>query len=276
MRSKVILFLLAISCYTLHASLIKGKARIYTLPSRTPFAMLYDSSYVMQAWNWKWKQPFIDFQCFVKKSHLADGKLVTRTINFDYGGGVVRPTKKIIMTDTVYLYSDTSLQQITGYAWPTSDSSAWINFQQSDPYKHENTRLNYLECWLYGGIDSSSILEFDPWNGIIRSLSEKRNLFKISFNELNQFMSTIHSYCTQISRKGIEYSETYDEDNPTPGIALLYLFRDGILKAIWTEFRLNENNAQIFERGYIYFDDSVRSSLSKIKTKFKQRLHYTP
>jgi hypothetical protein len=270
----VFLFLTILSAST-NATLIKGRAPVYTFPDRTHFAILYDSAYILQAWNSHWKQPFIDFYCFVRKSHLTDGKLMKRTIDFNYGGGVIRPTNGIFMTDTIYLYSDSLFQNVIGYAWPATDS-VWINFQEPNPHTHDNSRLNYLECSLHGGVDSSSILEFDPWRNIVNSIIDSGELFSTSFRTLNKKMSAIHNYCTNISGRGIEYSETYDEDTPVPQIVFLYLFHDGILKAIWADYKLNLKGGHSFQNGYVYCDDSVLSSLSKIEMKFKQMLDYTP
>ena len=261
--------LLIIVCTSSYATLIKGKTKVYKLPNEVTFAVLYDGSFVREAWNPYWTHVLIDFDCYVGKSNLANGKLVTKTVNVNYGQNVILPRDEIFMIDTVYLYSDTSLMNITGYAYPASDSG-WINF---DDIKKSST---YLRCELFGGVDSSSILEFDPWNGIIDSIEKHDELFKMTFVDLNTRMSSIQNYCTDIKGKGIEYSETYDEDNPTPGVALLYVFRDGVLKALWTEQRLAQKNRERLDRGYFYFDESMRSRLKVIRKKVVEMLDYTP
>lgn len=275
MKTSAISFLILISAGTLDATVIKGKANVYTLPGRVPFAVLYNGSHVREA-DSRWNNPWIDFTCYAKASDLTDGKLVLRADTIDYGGGAT--LKNIFVGDTVYLYSDTSFKHITGYAWPAIDSLGWIYFGYPFPLTSDkpDEHSDYLICHVYGGVDSSSILQFDPWRGVVNSIADTGVLFKTSFSTLNRQMSVIDNYCTKISGKGSEYSETYNENDPDPNIVFLYFFRDGILKAIWSDHKLHVNGGHRFHHGYIYWDDSVQPSSPKIERYFKRRLDYTP
>jgi hypothetical protein len=271
MKIKTFCFFLVISHTISFATLIKGKAKVYTIESHIPFAVLYDSAYVMQSYDSQRDKIWINYYCFIKKADYRNGKLVTRTIQFDYDGKGLKkwPVDKIFMTDTIYLYADSNLQKIIGYAWPATDSVT-ISFQDDFRYKSPN----YFQCWLYGHVDSSSIKEFEPWNNIIRKINKENMLFSTSFAKLNGIMLLIHNYCTPITGKGVEYSETYDEETPEPNKPLIYVFQNGILKAIWCEIKLNIKNKEKYHGGNLYYDDSIKSLLPKIKKNIKATLDY--
>jgi hypothetical protein len=270
MRTRIYTLCLLFLCSSSLATSIKGRATVYTPQKHKPFAVLYDGTSILQSSDKRRNQIWVELHCFVSKTDYEKGKLATRTIQFDYDskGKSSWPVDQIFLTDTVYLYSDDALQHLIGHAWPATDSlSISIDDRDKSP--------KYLRCWLYGHVDSSAIAQFNPWNKVILTVDSSSNLFKISYAQLKGHMRSINNYCTEISGKGLEYSETYDEDTPTPGIALVYVFRDGILKALWTEVKLAKKNMLKFERGYLYYDDSLKSLLPTLKKEIKGRLDYT-
>jgi hypothetical protein len=258
MKMKTILFLFFFYS-SLHATLIKGKAKVYTMDTHIAFAVLCDNTIVSQSIDWR-EKVMIDIHCFVDKSVCRNGKLVTKTMGH-----------KILMSDTVYLYSDTTLQNKIGYSWPATDSVS-ISFQDGFRYKSPN----YFGCWIYGHVDSSSIKEFNPWNNIVQRIDDKNALFTTSYAELNGLMLSINNYCTPIKGKGLEYSETYDEETPEPNTPLIYVFQNGTLKAIWTKIKLKIKNKEKFYGSNLYYDDSMKAVLQKIKKNIKASLNYQP
>ena len=255
MKTKTILILLFLSSVShLDATFIKGKAKVYTIEQHIPFVVLYDSTYVLQTWNWQDKKIWVELYCYAKKRNLI------KVANNHYE-----------LRDTVYLYEDKNFQRMIGYSWPATDSQT-ISF--SDDFNNPNA--GYLECWIYGHSDSASILEFEPWNNIIKKLSNNNRLFAISYGELNSLMNTIKRDCTPISGSGEEYSQVYNEENPTPGHALIGFFQNSWLKAVWIDANLEIKNKIKMKHGYLYYHDAVKSKVSKLKKDIQGYLNYTP
>lgn len=266
MKLGTICLLVFIFAATVNATLTKGRAKVYTLPDRVPFAVLYDSSFVLQTWGYKPKQCFIEFDGFVKTSDIKNGRLKRKYVKI-YGELIA--TDEFSLSDTVYLYSDTSLKKIAGYIWRQPKDSSCIGFYD---VMHNP---DCLGCYIDGGIDSTSILDFDPWYAVINSILKNRNLFETRFRDLKRSMLTRGGNFSDICGKGGEYYETIDEEDPEPDVVLLYFFHNGVLRAMWANRGLKIESGERFHGGYIYYDGSVKSSLSKIERKFKAILDYT-
>jgi hypothetical protein len=256
MNIKLLFICILVFCTFSSATFIKGKAKVYTIDHHVPFAVLYESTYVTQTWDAQRGSLWIEMYGCARKSNFSKEQLEVR---------------KYSIKDTIYLYADSNFQKIIGYAWPATDSLS-LYFQ--DVYPSRNS--NYLECNIYGHVDSSSILEFEPWKKVIKTLNKKNQLFNLSFSKLESLMFAINNDCTPITGVGDEYSQTYDEERPTPNHTLISYFHNGKLKALWSEVNLNIKNKEKVKYGYLYFDDSVKSQVSSIKKEIKGYLNYTP
>lgn len=267
---KKILLLLTVIINISYASLIKGNVKIYHVDSHIPFAVIFDSTYVLLGTDHKNKL-FMTLEGYLPKKYYKQGDikidLIPDIIN-TYGNTPKIPV--LVPTDTIYIFSDTLLIDTIGYTWP---------LENNDQLFHIDTLLQSKNCYnfmLYGHIDSSGIIEIHPWDYTIKRLSESKNLFSLTYREINTAMINIGRYCTRITGTGLEYSHIYDEHLISPDVAILCIFIDGVLKSIWTKANINGFSKNIYEGKFIYFDKSLEIRMPEIEEEINQIIQYVP